>query len=243
LAAGGIAGARRFRCEPASAWSDGTSLREDFAMPRPIVIAYHLIWTGYGWWPPNDLRGSMSRTIASDVIAELGELHYGRRKVQPSGRAVEEFHRQSAEVLKHPLLEFGKPEVAAIGEAVGEAVAEQRYTCYACALMPDHVHSVIRKHKHQAEQMIEILQEDSRSRLRDCRLRPFDHPVWGGPGWVVFLDRPEAVRRTTRYVEDNPVKGKLPRQRWGFVREYDGWPLHPGHSPNSPYARRLRGME
>jgi hypothetical protein len=53
------------------------------AVPRPIVIAYHLIWTGYGWWLPNDPRGSMSHRIASDVIAELGELHYGRKKVQP----------------------------------------------------------------------------------------------------------------------------------------------------------------
>ena len=44
-------------------------------VPNPIVIAYHLIWTAYGWWLPNDPRGSMSRCIASDVIAELGELH------------------------------------------------------------------------------------------------------------------------------------------------------------------------
>jgi hypothetical protein len=39
---------------------------------RPIVIAHHLIWTNYGWWLPNDPRGSLSRTIASDLIAELG---------------------------------------------------------------------------------------------------------------------------------------------------------------------------
>ena len=212
-------------------------------MPRPIVIAHHLIWTGYGWWLPNDPRGSMSRTVASDVIAELGELHCGRRKIQPSGGTLEEFHRQSAEVLKHPLLEFGKQEILSIGEAFCETVAEQQYTCFACAVMPDHVHLVIRKHKHKAEQMVENLQEASRERLRSCGLRAADHPVWGGPGWTVFLDRPEAVLRAIRYVEENPVKWKLPRQQWGFVKEYDGWPLHPGHHPNSPYARRLRGLD
>lgn len=53
--------------------------------PRhPVVIAYHLIWTAYGWWLPNDPRGSTSRRIAADPIAQLGQLHFGRKKVQPA---------------------------------------------------------------------------------------------------------------------------------------------------------------
>jgi hypothetical protein len=67
-----------------------------------------------------------------------------------------------------------------------------------------------------------------------------EHPVWGGPGWGVFLDTPDDVRRTIKYIEDNPLKARMPARHWSFVKEYDGWPLHPGHSPNSPYARRLR---
>ena len=209
-------------------------------MPRPIVIAHHLIWTGYGWWLPNDPRGSMSRTIASDVIAEFGELHYGRRKVQPSSAVMRRFHERSEELLQFSLLKFGPREIDAIGDAFCESIAEERYTCYACAIMPDHVHALIRKHKHKAEQMIEILQDSSRLRLRTSGLREDDHPVWGGPGWKVFLDHPDAVRRTIRYIEANPIKRNLPAQHWPFVTKYDGWPLHPGHNPNSPYARRLR---
>jgi hypothetical protein len=45
---------------------------------QPLVIAYHLIWTVYGYWLPNDLRGSMSKTIRDDLIGDLGELHFGR---------------------------------------------------------------------------------------------------------------------------------------------------------------------
>ena len=52
----------------------------------PLVIAHHLIWTAYGWWQPNNPRGSMSRNIACDVLAELGQLHHGRKRVQPSSR-------------------------------------------------------------------------------------------------------------------------------------------------------------
>jgi len=109
--------------------------------------------------------------------------------------------------------------------------------------MPDHVHLLIRKHQHKAEEMIENFQESSRLQLRTLGFRSSDHPVWGGSGWKVFLDHPRAVRRTIRYIEENPVKWRRPRQKWPFVQEYDGWPLHPGHSPNSLYVRRLRNYE
>jgi len=72
-------------------------------MGQPLVIAYHLIWTAYGCWLPNDPRGSGSRTIRSEILAELGDLHFGRKKVQPAGRAVRQFYEQAADLLKHPL--------------------------------------------------------------------------------------------------------------------------------------------
>jgi len=46
-----------------------------FRMPRPLVIAYHVVWTAYGFWLPNDPRGSVSRVIRSDVISDFGALH------------------------------------------------------------------------------------------------------------------------------------------------------------------------
>ena len=209
--------------------------------PQPFVIAYHLIWTAYGWWLPNDPRGSMSRTVETDVIAELGELHYGRKRVQPPSREIHAFYCQAAALLKHPLQALGGRERAAAAEAFADAVTEHRYTCYACAIMSEHVHFVIRKHRHQAEEMIATLQAATRSRLRSLGFRGPDHPAWGGPGWKVFLDCPEDIERTIGYVRQNPITHRLGVQDWAFVKPYDGWPLHPGHNPNSPYARRLRG--
>lgn len=209
-------------------------------MIRPIVIGYHLIWTGYGWWLPNDPRGSTSRTIACDILRELGELHYGRKKVQPASAIIRSFYEEAQAKLKHELVEFSPPQVATIAQAFAQCAADQQYTCYACAVMPDHAHILIRKHKHQAEQMIPLLQSASRERLRLEGLVPPDHPVWAGGGWKVFLDEPDDIGRTIRYVENNPPQYGLPQQRWAFVKAYDGWPLHPGHDPNSPYARRIR---
>jgi hypothetical protein len=67
-------------------------------MTQPLVIAYHLIWTAYGWWLPNDPRGSGSRTIRQEIIADLGELHYGRKQVQPADRDVRDFYQHAAAV-------------------------------------------------------------------------------------------------------------------------------------------------
>ena len=209
-------------------------------MPNPIVIAHHLVWTAYGWWLPNDPRGSGSDSIASETIAELGELHRGRKKVQPAGWEIRAFYDQAREVLMFPLLTFDAAARTEIADAFAGVVASERYTCYACAVMPDHVHLLIRKHKHTAEQMIERFQHASRARLAETRHRTTDHPTWGGPGWKVFLDHPDEVRRTITYVEKNPLPLRLPKQVWPFVVGYDGWPLHPGHSPNSPYVKALR---
>ncbi len=131
-------------------------------MARPIVIAHHLIFTAYGWWLPNDPRGSNSKTIRNDVIAELGEVHHGRKRVQPASADIREFYREAGKRLGHELLTFSERDVSAIAAAFEEVTKKHRYTCWACAIMPDHVHVLIRKHKHLAEEMIAVLQDHSR---------------------------------------------------------------------------------
>ncbi|HTU17112.1 MAG TPA: transposase, partial [Gemmataceae bacterium] len=177
----------------------------------------------------------------NDILAQLGEIHYGRKKVQPANRDVRRFYEQAAALLRHRLLSLGeeaRQEIASVWEGV---IENERYTCYACAIMPDHIHILLRKHKHQAEDMMEALKNASRDRLLSGGCWPADHPIWtGGGGWKVFLDHPDEVCRTIGYIDGNPRSAGLPDQHWRFVKVYDGWPLHPGHNPNSPYARRLR---
>jgi REP element-mobilizing transposase RayT len=170
----------------------------------------------------------MSRAIASDLIAELGQLHYGRKRVQPSTRTLREFFDRAKDNLKFERAEFSPHDVKLIADAIGETIRSRVYTCYACAIMPDHVHLVIRKHKHTAEEMIAHFQEASRLKLLDANLREPNHPVWGGPGWKVFLDSPDDIRRTIPYVQDNPIKTRRQKQVWDFVKGYDGWPFHAG---------------
>jgi hypothetical protein len=104
---------------------------------NPLVIAYHLVWTVYGWWLPNDPRRSNSSTIRANVLAELGELHKGRKKVQPAGREVRAFYQQAALLLKHPLLKLDEAARALVAEGFADVVAREKLTSWACAVMPD----------------------------------------------------------------------------------------------------------
>ena len=192
-----------------------------------MIIGYHLIWTAYGWWLPNDPRGSTSQQVRLDVIRELGELHLGRKEVQPARRVVQQFYDRAADNLRHPLLTLDEGARGEVGVAFARAIDERGLTCYACAIMPDHVHILIRKHRLSGEDMIQALQGASRTALIESGNRSILHPTWtAGHGWIVFLDTPEDIQRTIGYIEQNPLKIGLPAQKWSFVRPYDGWPYH-----------------
>jgi REP element-mobilizing transposase RayT len=188
-----------------------------------MVIAYHLIWTAYGCWFPNDPRGSMSRVLRNDVLKELGEIHFGRKRLQPRRVELRRFIEHGKKLLEDPILEFGHREVEGIARAFEEVMLTEGYTCYACAVMPDHVHVLIRKHRHDAEEMIANLLREGHLHLRELKLRDNEHPVWGGRGWKVFLEDADDIRRAIRYIEENPVRIRQPKQSWSFVTRYDGW--------------------
>jgi REP element-mobilizing transposase RayT len=200
-----------------------------------VVAGYHLIWTIYGSWLPNDPRGSSSKEIRNAAIADLGELHFGRKQVQPAGREIREFYDAAIGRLKHPVRPFGDAEISILGQTFGDVILKHAYTCYACAILPDHVHILIRKHRDLAEIMIENLQDASRLATQEAW--NIDHPIWGGCGWKVFLETAHDIRRVIAYINKNPTKANRCSQSWDFVKPYDGW-LPGGATLAKPRARR-----
>jgi len=188
-----------------------------------MVAAYHLIWTAYGCWLPNDPRGSSSHDLRVDKLIPLGDVHFGRRAIQPSFQVLRNYYQHADELLEHQRLLFTDEEIALVGKCFGNTICQHGYTCYACAVMPDHIHLVIRRHRDFAEEMVEHLQMDSQGTIIDAGRRPVNHPVWAGPGWKVFLNTRKDIENRVRYVQENPVKERRPPQHWDFVKVYDGW--------------------
>ena len=122
------------------------------------------------------------------------------------------------------MLSLDDEAIELVGRTLGLEIAERGYTCYACAVMPDHVHLLIRRHRDKAEQMIERFQRVTRVALIEAGQRTAAHPVWtAGPGWKGFLNTVRDFVRDVRYIRQNPVKIGKPEQTWDFVQEYDGW--------------------
>ena len=97
-----------------------------------MVAGYHLIWTAYGWWLPNDPRGSNSLEIRVEPVADLGAIHHGRKLIQPSGNTIQQFYDNARAVLKHPLLTFHENEFELLASAFAQVIEDRKYICYEC---------------------------------------------------------------------------------------------------------------
>jgi REP element-mobilizing transposase RayT len=210
----------------APAASDGRSRR---------VIAVHLVLTLYGHWAVNDPRGSGSSDFLDQKFAPLGPIHHGRkpRGEQPTRRELKEFHAQHEELLNFPVFWIDDAKRAIIAQAIEEVIRAAGYTCYACAICGNHIHLLIRTHRHDALTIWNLFADGIRSRLR---LRfpneiAENHPVISARPYKVFLYKTDEVWNRIDYVEQNPVKEKLAPQRWDFVVPYDNFPFHKQPKP------------
>ena len=175
-------------------------------MPQPFVIAHHLLWTAYGWWLPNDPRGSGSKIIRNPSLTKLGDLHYGRKSDQPSGHEIRTFYSRAQPLLRHNLLTLHGDEVPTAACGLAQCIQQHNFTCYACAIMPDHVHLVLRKHKHAAEEMIDNLQALSHERLIPAGYRAVEHPGLDA-GRVATLPRSPKVCPQRHYLRRTKPTG------------------------------------
>ena len=190
------------------------------------VIAHHLILTGYGHWLPNDPRGSGSDGVRNDQLRDLGPIHHGRKRVQPPRHEIREFYRQAEPRLKYTVIWFDTAKRQALGDAFGAVLQREGYTCYACAILRNHAHMLVRIHRDRAETMTDRLAHASRLRLRAYPEIVDDHPIWSDRPYTVFCYNPDDTWSRIRYIEQNPAKDGLPGQSWSFVSPYDNWPHH-----------------
>jgi len=195
---------------------------------RPAIIGHHLIWTLYGHWLANDLRGSGSQYLYEEKFAPLGSVHHGRKPahLQPSREELREFYRRADPLLKYRKFWLDEAKRQAVGDVFGEVTVKEHYTVWACAVLSNHVHLVVRRHRDDAQTMWHKLADASRLRLREFPAMEDDHPIWSDRPYKVFLNTPEAIRACVRYVDRNPEKEGLSAQAYGFVQPYNNWPFH-----------------
>lgn len=161
--------------------------------------------------------------MRKDDLRPLGPVHFGRKRQQPPRDELRRFHRRAEPRLDFSVLWFDGAKRQALGDAFGESVARWGYTCYACAVLRNHAHLLIRVPRDDAATMWQRLAHDTRLRLRTSH---DDHPFWADRPYKVFCYTPEDVWARIKYIKANPFKEGLPTQAWPFVTAYDNWPHH-----------------
>jgi REP element-mobilizing transposase RayT len=168
----------------------------------------------------NDPRGSGSEAIRKEELKELGEIHPGRKRVQPPRKELKAFYRKAEALLDHDVVWFTDEMRRVMSEAVERIARERGYTIWAWATCSNHAHAVVRSHRDRAEVIWQHLANASRDALRNGGLVPPAHPVWSHRPYKVFLYTDDQVLDRIGYVENNPTKEGPPRQHYQFVKPH-----------------------
>ncbi|MEX0774120.1 MAG: hypothetical protein WD042_00255 [Phycisphaeraceae bacterium] len=188
-----------------------------------MVLAYHLIFSAYGFWLPNDPRGSWSDWVRSWELFRYGPATKTTSRRSVAGRSHDRALRKAAKsALKYPPVQFTGTQARAIARGFAKAGEEGGYQIYACAILRDHVHVVVARHERKAEGIRDHLKSRATFMLNKEGINPMpDVPQrpspWAHKGWQVFLDSQEDIARAIEYVRNNPMKERLPPQLWWFL--------------------------
>jgi REP element-mobilizing transposase RayT len=128
-------------------------------------------------------------------------------------------------VLKRSAIKFSGLQAQAVAHGFADYAQQSKLSILACAFLPDHVHLVLASHRLSPGKLAIQLKGAATRELVRRELHPFgggtqSAKCFARGEWTVYLDTEEDVLRAIRYVEANPVKEGLRRQRWSFVRPF-----------------------
>ncbi len=191
-----------------------------------MIAGYHIIFGMYGVWLPNDPRGSWSDFVGSWELARFGPATKTTETRSVAYRPHDHALRLAAKnALQRPAVKLSGLQARAVGRGFATYVQKSGLAVWACAILPDHVHLVVGRLEMKVESLVIQLKGSASEQLVKEELHPFQaqrddqgrpHKCFARGEWKVYLGVDD-VPRAIRYVELNPEKERLPRQKWGFV--------------------------
>lgn len=195
-----------------------------------MVLGAHIILSAYGFWLPNDPRGSWSDYVGKPELFDLGRA----TKVQTRKSVAHVPHdaqarRAAKRTLQCPPVRFTGVQALAIAEGFRRAVREGDYNIHACSILPTHVHLALGPHERKYHMIALHLKNRATSVLRERGLDPMEQYAkqsdaipspWAKGLWKVYIRSAEHLRAAIRYVENNPLAEGKRIQRWDFVTPF-----------------------
>jgi REP element-mobilizing transposase RayT len=163
-----------------------------------MVLGSHVILSFYGFWLPNDPRGSWS-----DFVGAWDLFRFGKATKLTDVRSVaKEAHDWQLRLvakksLRLPPVVLNGLQARAVGQGFARCSQKQGVEIWACAILPEHVHLVIGRHRTPVERIAVGLKSAATRELIAQKLHPFQElrsdvrklpKCWGRGAWKVFLD-------------------------------------------------------
>jgi REP element-mobilizing transposase RayT len=197
-----------------------------------MLAGFHLIFGAYGFWLPNDPRGSWSKFVGSwELYQYAGPATKTTETRSVAHRPHDHRQRIAAKrALRRTAVKFTGLQARAVGRGFSEYCGRAGVDVYACAILPDHVHLVTGLLPMAPKQFVIQLKGAATRRLLEEGLHPFGLQPGDGTSsgnaapakcfargeWIVLLEADD-IPRAVRYVEQNPLKEGKPKQHWKFV--------------------------
>ena len=192
-----------------------------------MVIAYHVIYSMYGFWLPSDPRGSWSDFVGSWDLYRYGPA----TKVDDYRSYAHDPHDRKKRLeaksgLEYPPVVRTGEQALTVAKGFAKVARANGYHVYACTILPGHGRLVLGRHHYSVEQVVRLLKQGAGKQLEADGRHPFDELVgrrgavpsaFGAKCWHCFIDNDDYARSAIRYVERNAEKEGKRRQRWSFV--------------------------
>ena len=196
-----------------------------------MIHGYHLIFGTYGFWLPNDPRGSWSDFVNSWELARFGKATKSAERSDVDVDQLAQWRLAAQRTLKYPSVVLSDIQIKAVGTGFGNSVQKSGLTVWACSILPQHVHLVVARHTYSAEQMVNLLKGEATKSMKSQAIHPLQTcadskgkvpTMWAEGQWIVYLDSEPAIESAIHYVEENPLKEGAPQQQWPFVSPFSG---------------------
>jgi hypothetical protein len=108
------------------------------------VIGFHVIGCTYGFWLPNDQRGSGSDHVRSEALRAFGPATKVNHSRSVAHQPFEpQLRRLAREALKYPYVELNDAQIQSVCRAFAHEIETYRGgTLHALAILPNHFHFV-----------------------------------------------------------------------------------------------------
>ena len=133
--------------------------------------------------------------------------------------------------LLYPPVTLTGKQALSVAKGFQAQATKSSYGIWACAILPEHTHLVIARHRYKVEQMSNLLKGAATTQLIEDNVHPLakyakpgERPpgMWARHQWKVYLDTDEQIENAIAYVTANPIKEGKPEQKWKWITPYRG---------------------